>query len=159
MSMNIKAAIIPQYIQNIKIIDRIDQLNIPDPAIFSFQFLPVCTLIPVTDKNQHITAFRKSFQSNMAIVFRLDTAHRERILFSFQPIKVQYRTLSLLSDRPFHMIPSVSDQCRIFSVDIKNIILNTFIIRNDHIRKTNSHSLGKSQKPTGKSSPFRPSVL
>ena len=88
MSMNITLTLIAQSIQFIKIIDRINQMNIPVRTILVFQVTAVVTTIPISDKDQILTTLGKGFAKDMAVVFRLNPADTDGISIRLDSIFV-----------------------------------------------------------------------
>lgn len=81
MSVNIKQALFPQHEELFLVIDRIDNMDIAEPAIFCFQLPAVGTQIPITDKYERDIRFRERLQNQMTIVFRFDPADCTGVCF------------------------------------------------------------------------------
>lgn len=89
MSVNIKQALFPQHEELFLVIDRIDNMDIAEPAIFCFQLPAVGTQIPITDKYERDIRFRERLQNQMTIVFRFDPQIVQAYAFAPTPKKAR----------------------------------------------------------------------
>ena len=116
-------------------------------------------MIPIADKHKAFFTTCKGLKCDMAIVFRLDTANGNCIFARSQSILPQILLLCFFRKIPPNMIPSVGDQRRFLVVGFSDIILDSFVVRDDDIGITNGHRLRKAKNPSGYASPLIPTMF
>lgn len=159
MSVNIKQALFPEHEELFPVIDRIDNMDIAELAIYGFQLPAVGTQIPITDKYERDIRFRERLQNQMTIVFRLDPADSTGVCFRPDSEGGEDFALPGKIDRDHGMIPAIGDQNRRLTVSLRDIVADHLIVRNYDIGKLDSDPLRQTEKLAGPFAPLVPPVL
>ena len=112
----VPTGMVPQCIEYIKVIDRIQQLYIGTSRKTRFQPFPVMAIFPVADKNQPFVCLGECLQCDMAIVLGFDTADGNGILLFCKSVLCQYLLLPFCRHFPQYMITAVCNQDGILMV-------------------------------------------